>query len=67
MVNGGIFKINFNSKAVKFALNALNEFNLNTNFSPRSTVFLKKMRSQEAVTLIVTAFFAAFSPHFHRI
>ena len=30
------------SKAVKFALSALNEFNANTNFSPRTTVFLKK-------------------------
>ena len=30
------------SKAVKFALNALNEFNSNTNFSPRTTVFFKK-------------------------
>ena len=28
-------------KAVRFALNALNEFNSKTNFSPRTTVFFK--------------------------
>ena len=50
-------------KAVKFALNALNEFNSNTNFSPRTTVFFKKCgnRKQSRYQL------PHFLPHFHRI
>ena len=33
---------NVAGKTIKFALNALNEFNSNTNFSTGTTVFFKK-------------------------
>ena len=65
------------AKAVEFALNALNEFNSNTNFSPRTTVFFKNavtgsshMNSMSSTIknglqrqAALPHFFAAFSPN----
>ena len=50
-------------KAVKFALNALNEFNSNTNFFPRTTVFFKKCGNRKRSRYQLPHFL----PHFHRI
>ena len=64
-------------KPVKFAFDALNEFNSNTNFSPRTAVFLKKCvnRKQSGALKEVheknglqrQAALPHFLPHFHRI
>ena len=50
-------------KAVKFALNALNEFNSNTNFSPKTTVFFRKCSNWKQSRYQLSHFL----PHFHRI